>query len=341
MDHRIKDQAVCRILSAQTAFLFDGQKYVYKAPTIELKNESYCVYESALAEGSYDTYATNEDLLDYLIGMGLWSKQKETQLEALPKTLEDLKVELFQSTFDGRKRMAIRNAIEKKRNEYHELLTEKHQHEHMTAHGYATIAQNNYLAARSIHLRGKPLYDDETYQFCPQSLLDSLNNRLRDVQLIEAEYREIARTDPWRGYYLALDHLRPTITDELRILLGWSRLYDNIREAHDCPHDTVVEDDDMLDGWLILKRREQDKNKSQKQGEEAISQNPKIRNAGEVFVVAKTPEDIARVAALNDGEASMRKQAKIQTVQERGTVKEQEMPTTRLEILNAQATKKT
>ena len=39
-------------------------------------------------------------------------------------------------------------------------------------------------------------------------------------------------------------------------------MYDNIQESLDYPSEDVVEDDDMLDGWLIIQKQKRDKERA-------------------------------------------------------------------------------
>ena len=80
----------------------------------------------------------------------------------------------------------------------------------------------------------------------------------------------------------------------------WSSLYDNIQESPDCPSNEVINDDDMLDGWMIIQKRNREQAKLQKDAENKFG-NKKISNADEVFIVKdyynqpdQKPEDFAK-----------------------------------------------
>jgi len=42
------------------------------------------------------------------------------------------------------------------------------------------------------------------------------------------------------------------MTLQQQLLLMWSRMYDSIQESVEPPEMDVIEDDDMLDGWLSI-----------------------------------------------------------------------------------------
>ena len=57
-----------------------------------------------------------------------------------------------------------------------------------------------------------------------------------------------------------------------------------------------MQDSDALDGWVLFQNDKFDKEQKKK----AIESNIKDKNAGEVFVMANTPEEIKTVMELND-----------------------------------------
>ena len=99
------------------------------------------------------------------------------------------------------------------------------------------------------------------------------------------------------------------LTDSQRILIAWSSLYESINEHPEC-HDTfVIEDNDMLDGWLILQR----KGKGNGRDPDGFIENEKIKNAQEIFIPAETLEDAKRIHGMNSeyNEAMRKKKMKI------------------------------
>ena len=41
----------------------------------------------------------------------------------------------------------------------------------------------------------------------------------------------------------------------LVVIVIWSKMYDNVQESIDAPIQSVMEDDDALDGWFIVQNR--------------------------------------------------------------------------------------
>jgi hypothetical protein len=79
-------------------------------------------------------------------------------------------------------------------------------------------------------------------------------------------------------------------------------MYDSAYQHPECPPDTVFEDDDMFDGWMIKQRRENEKNKNKNRTEKML-EGRKLDKAGEVFIMANSQEEAEQIYGLNDNNA--------------------------------------
>jgi len=152
-------------------------------------------------------------------------------------------------------------------------------------------------------------------------------NAYHGEMLLPEQVRELARTTPWVGLWNVLKmNGQPfdlnTLTIEQQSLLSWSNMYDKIHESPDCPPDEVLDDDDMLDGWLIIQRRKREADKKKQEIESHI--NPKMKNADEIIMVAETAADAQKIDMLNPTHVQNIKKQRLKHVQEQGIVREQE-----------------
>jgi hypothetical protein len=92
------------------------------------------------------------------------------------------------------------------------------------------------------------------------------------------------------------------ITQEQARLCMYARMYDNVAESPEAPIEEIIADDICLDGWFIDQQKKQEKQKKQNQVDGMIS-NDKIKNSGEVFVMAQDNDDAQGIYDLNDGMA--------------------------------------
>ena len=97
-------------------------------------------------------------------------------------------------------------------------------------------------------------------------------------------------------------------------------MYDSVHESPESPHEKIIEDDDCLDGWFIVQRREHEKNKKQREVDDLIT-NPKIANSQEIFVVTPDQESANQLYELNDPVSRGVVKSRQQHIQEAGEVK--------------------
>ncbi|NDD85412.1 hypothetical protein EBZ38_14210, partial [bacterium] len=137
--------------------------------------------------------------------------------------------------------------------------------------------------------------------------LNLLSNTIGENTIDITTFKKIARSDLWRNYWSAnKDRIfdKPVIswTDEQRTLVVLTKMYDSAYEHPECPVDSVFEDDDMFDGWMIHQRRENEKLRS-KNRTEKILEDKKLDKANEVFIMASSKDEAKSIYDLNDNTA--------------------------------------
>ena len=157
--------------------------------------------------------------------------------------------------------------------------------------------------------------------------------------LSEKAIREIAKTEPWRSLWILSEskvfelfaNKGKELTPDQRNLLIWSRMYDNIHESMDCPPDEVIEDDDMLDGWLLIQKKKREQEQVQNEVANKTS-NSKISNSDEIFVMAGTQEDANKINSSNSFHNQQIKKQRMQIVQQQGEAKDLDFPDQQLKM---------
>jgi hypothetical protein len=355
MNQDRRELLVNRILSGQVRCnkytALGKDTYIIKTPTNDIKYEASEIYEEALRRASFYEIMNEDRLETYLIRNKLWTPEKQVRLDDLPKEIEDLKVNIFECLNNAVQRTKHREDLAAKKQAIEELYIEKHSFDYLTCSGFASYIKSKFILSNTVYKNGG------RFHFDSDAVFDGLLHMIGTARISEKDYREIARTDPWRGYW----NLSKTqnlfgfsiseYTDEQRNLCSWSRMYDNIYESNESPHDSVIEDDDMLDGWMIAQRRKREKDQSKKDGDELVGNNDKIRNATEVYVMCKTEYDIwgvpltndtrdsqtkaKKVDSLNDAYANMVKKQRLNVLKEKGVVNEIDMPDVKLDLMTA------
>jgi hypothetical protein len=108
-------------------------------------------------------------------------------------------------------------------------------------------------------------------------------------------------------------------------------LYDNIRESIDCPPDHIINDDDVCDGWLITQSRKNDKDKQEKYVGNTVGKG-KMGNATELFIPAKSPEDVQRIQSMNDVGTRVTLAQRQKQIEAKGTIKDVEFADNRIKL---------
>lgn len=329
--HR-REYFIYRLMSGKINIECNDKKLIIVNPDSELKFEAQEHYINIYEQALNYNCLTDEDVLEHLIARGLWTEEKEKQLnKILPDHIEYWKVELYQSFLRSKTRETIRKYLTVAKNEYIRLHNIRNAYFTWTAHGIAAFARTQYILSRTTFYNNQLVdwNDFDIYQ-----IMSLYHNKL----LGNDDLRELARTSPWINIWVIHKKTgsklfnNECLSDEQSFLMSWTITYDNIRESPDCPSDDIIEDDDMLDGWLIVQRRKRENERKKSEAENAITQNKRIQNAEEIFIVAETPEDAQKVDALNDMRGQMIKRQRMALIKEKGQVRQDEFQDIRQEL---------
>ena len=339
MDHGTREFLVARICSGSVrcrVALHSGSKtFLLKSPTPDQLYRAQELYLDRFRDCELQGLYTDEQLLDFLVDNGFWTIEQEKLLGLLPKEIDQFKLALFKSGFRSTEKLVVRKALATARAKLHELLGAKNAYDHLSCSGVASLARSKYLIGCALHRRdGSPVFPNNFWSG-PSRLLDAVMTEVAKQKLTESQYRELARTEPWRslwstnkceGSLFGVPVIRHT--EDQHNLVCWSMLYDNVYGHSNAPADEVISDDDTLDGWLIDQRQQREAASNQTAAEELI-QNEKIRGSQEVYLMADTIEDARKVEGLNDEVTQSIKRQRFRALKEAGTLNELEMPDTK------------
>ena len=346
-----KEIILNRILLGKTIFYYNDDKYVLHSPSQEIKYEACLLYDQILNEEKFDNWFREENTKNILISLELWNLQTDKALNDLEKKLENLKVELFENFLLSSKTKMIRTNIKNTKNQINKIYITKQNFISHTLEGYASSLKNEYIICHTLYKDDELVFDYEDLQSSKNS--SSLFNVLIqeiDKNIINTEiYKTIARSQIWKSYmdctkYNSLfDKAIISLTDEQRGLLNIGRMYDSIHEHPECPDDAIIEDDDALDGWMVVQKRKNEKNKKQNQFD---STNPKLKKSGEVFLMSENTEEFDSIKQMNSPESSAAIKEKMAYIKQKGQANDVELPDVQRELrqtisqLNAASRKK-
>lgn len=341
MESYEKELIIRRICAGHVRCRVRGETWLLTPPSRNQLYEAQEIFADALADAEEDGLYTDAELLDFLLDNHLWDTERSKLLAKLPEEIEEFKLGLFKSSFKSNEKKAIRRAIRTAEAKLEELHEQRHAYDHLSTTGYATLIRARFLTWVGLRKEN----ESEAFWKATGDFIDEVMRAAAQKRIAEEEYREVSRSEPWRSLWgshkaegslfgvAAVDY-----TEEQRSLVGWSMLYDNVFEHPECPADAVINDDDVLDGWLIHQRREREKRQKETRSETATSD--KIKNADEVYFPANNVEEAREINELNDEVAKANKRKRFAKLKEKGQLQDHQMPDQRqrlrMELANMQ-----
>jgi len=297
------EKALYRIIQGRLRYkVRDGLVLYIHEPTPELVYESYDVYDEAYEKAYWRGVYVKEEVLPILLENDYWSPLDDKEAERVQKEIEDKKLEAFKQFIHKKQLGAIKREIFYLEKKWQKLYLKKNSLDHVTCAGCAELTRNQWLIEKTTRFP-----DGSSYSWKEASVPSATNYRASSA-ISQGMYRSVARSDTWRGMWGAGKGTEifgvpfSRITQEQARLCMYARMYDNVAESPEAPIEEIIADDICLDGWFIDQKKKQDKQKKQNQVDGMIS-NDKIKNSGEVFVMAQDKEDAQEVYDLNDGMA--------------------------------------
>ena len=280
------------------------------------------VYYEAYKQAIDEELLSDQDIYELLIAINLWSEQKEEELNKIvPGHIEYWKMELYKNILKSNTQQTIRKYLNVAKKELVRLHNIRHSLDYFTCAGYANYVKIMFLISNCARYKNKKV----NWNFFDLShIMNLYHQNLLSVDII----RILVRSDPWVGLWPSLKingriFNNTYLTAEQQNLIAWSNMYDKIYESPDCPSDDVINDDDMLDGWLLIQRKKRETDRQKQQVDKVT--NSKISNADDVFIIAETPQDAAKIDLLNDPRGSKVKQQRLKEIESKGCVLEQQL----------------
>jgi hypothetical protein len=289
---------LCRIISGKTYFFFNKERYCLESPTVDIKQKSLEIYFDIINDEKYNGWLREKDLENILINLGYWTFDTKNRLKELTKKIEKIKIDMYKNRFNTKLIKSLKNNLKNTNNEYTKLTSFEYEIYQHTLEGYANSIKNEYILCNSLYKNNKLVFkfnDNNSYLYF-NSLLTVSNEHTIDL----TDIRKLAKSSMWRSLW-SCDKNNPFgisgasyLSNEQKAIINLSIMYDSVYDHPDSPEDFVIEDDDLLDGWMLFQK---EKNKSDKQKSEISNLH---KNSQEVFIMASEQEDIERISDMND-----------------------------------------
>lgn len=341
MNFEEKEVILFRILSTRHLISIDDSLYLFYQPNLELIHEAERYYADTCYELSFEGWLTNDDIEIVLINLGLWEHAFTSYIKTLNKQVDNLKVEIYKSIFNIKKKESLKKSLISMRKSLQKLYEKRMIFDHVTLEHYLKTLKLQYIIGLSVYDKDdKPMYSRQNFMNEDSYIINCVLSYLSDHKLNHNILREIARTEPWRSYWsIGKEKVFSTVianlTDEQRALALFSRMYDSAYSHAECPDEDVIDDDDAFDGWMIVQDQTRKQNLAEQGAKDLMS---KHKQADEIFIPVDNIEDARKIKSLNSIESQMDLKTRQAAIDRHGKIDAINLPDTRRK-LQQQATK--
>lgn len=339
MIRNTNDKLLSRIIAGFLYIEHDGRIYILRRPSSSLKYRADILYEKVYNDNLYSDWFLMQDVEYILIDNGVWRLQNNEVLKQIDKQLENLKVELYQNYIQPTKRKEIKKQISSMNMQKDRILTTKHSLDQYTLEAYAGRIRNEFIIMNTLYYKNKKVFRNKNKK--NSILLNNIASKIASSLPSISDIRSLARSELWKSYWSASGKTKIFSgdvfdwTDEQRALVNLSKMFDSVYEHPECPPDNIIDDEDALDGWMILQKRKNEQSKN-KQKTDTMLNSAKMRKANEVFIMSNSKEETEEIISNNDPLAKHRMREKfgaIKTSSEDG-LSEAQLPDVQRELID-------
>lgn len=318
-----------RILSRQVRLNIDGLEYIIKSPDVDLKYRAE-LYKKDLYYKYRFELPHLENYNRYLIANNFIEADFENKISNMNKTIKKFKVELFLTGAKIETEKRVKEKLSQMRKNLNSYYSNLELYQKNCLEYFVNSLKNKYLLINTTWLDNKLVFDPNKLDL---NLLTEIISELNKKDISSSEFRDLALSDDWRSYYLSNQSnifgvAGIDLSEEQKILCGYTRMYQNALEHPDCPPEEIIRNHDKFDGWMI---HEQEKSKNAQKEKNVTELDPKFQ---EVYKMAETQEEANAIYNVNtqDGVRILKERA--QVLKTKDEVKDKEFRDVKLDILS-------
>lgn len=329
------EKKIYRVLSGKLLFNCNNKTYTLICPKPIIKYKANLIYESIINDEKYNEWIRSENLDRYMKYLGVWDNQIETFMKNSDKEIENLKVSLFNNRLNSKLTDKTRNQLNNLRSRVNQLASVKQTYYNQTLEGYADSIKQEYIIINTVYHKNKKVFD-KFGSF--HNSLEMFNNILSEIDkqtLSDSDYRKMAKSDLWRSFWNVgkQQTFKPPVstwTSEQLSLVSYTMMYDTIYEHPEKPPESVINDDDMLDGWMIVQRRNIEKNQKQDQ---LLKGSSKLGKAQEVFIFTDSADGVKEIMSMNSDEAVLDIKQREYSIQKNNIIEHSKLPDVQKDLM--------
>ena len=300
LDFLEQKKLLSRILNGYYTIKINKYNLRVYPPSIDIENKANIYHNNILEDIKYDDedcWLREDKRMMILSQLGIWYPDKQKEIDTILKDIDKLKIELFKHYSLKDTRKLIKEKLTQLQNEINILHYQKYTFFEYTKESFAYNLKNQYIIKHTVYLKDKLFFSKERLNNL--FYLNKANGLLKELTF--QEVRSLVHDEDWKSMWEPAKNKvfnKPIIkcNKEQKMLINTSIMIDQIRQHPKCPSEEILKDSDALDGWILYQNQEQEKEKRKQEIESSITD----KNAGEVFVMATSPDDIKAVMSMND-----------------------------------------
>ena len=334
MDNSTVSLLIHRICSGKFFFTHNDVRFVYLQPKSDIKHEAELLYSIFIDENKYDYIWSQENILKLLKYLNLWEEEDDNLIKDSEKKLEHLKLNLYENRLNKDKINFIRKEIVAQKNILNKLFNRKHALDYLTIEEAGNTFKNEIILTNNLYYVNNNEKVFQNIQDTSYTEFSTISSYVANSFISIESYKKIARSDIWKNLWNSNKNnlfglSAYELSDEQKTLVSISNMYDKIYEHPESPEDAVIEDDDMLDGWMLYQKNKAKQNKTQGTAQTLIDKHKK---AQEIFVVGE-PEDINTINELNVLQSKKIKEQRVKFIQDKKSTDDVFLPDVQMNLM--------
>lgn len=324
MDFFEREYLVSRILSGELNWT---ELYTVYPASLSIQYNSQEIFIKSVKEAKNLGLVSDDDLTEICLEKGFIEEKDVIFLGFAQKEVENFQRELYLNRKKVENVRKIKKLLFLNRQRHVDILNKINRYNSFTVEGYANYSKIDYILRNTTINK----FTNKKCSFKKNNIQKLINFYTENI-ILPSTIRYLARTQPWTNMWAAFKvngvvfPQGSQMTLQQQLMLMWSRMYDSIQESVEPPEMDVIEDDDMLDGWLSIQH---DQNTSKK--DEKISS--KVSQAQEQYIIANNIDEAREIEKRNSPEMLKVKKQREMCIKDRGEVIECELPDVKRKLM--------
>ena len=305
MTHLNLEKLLYRILLGYY-YININNKYKVISPDLKTKYEAEILYDNIIEENKFDKrFLTLKEIEMSLIANNIWNPELDKKIKEIENEIEDAKVDIYLNFLNSSKKTLYEKNIESLKKILSQLYNKKNSFNHLSIEDHATSVKNEFIISNTIYDSKNNLvinYNDNLDYIILQNFIQEIVNNMIQA----CDIRRLAKSNVWHMYSTTTNINQDILTasDDYKLLISYTNMYNNIKQHPECPSQDIIEDDNALDGWSIHQNRKAEKDKKKQSILDKVG--GKNKNQGDhVFIFTNNEEEIKAINDLNDPEQKL------------------------------------